>query len=573
MININRDLDVGVDMDGNDLEVLEVGGEENGEMIDNIDSRIENNFEGNNFGVDEWMRQLHQQQEGIMGQNEASFSSPQQQQFRHQYEQLMPLSIPTGINENSINNRQNEIDESKEETDQLRIQELQENHPQHSLMPRVQSMDGFQNADNIATLNNILQRQQQRQQEQQQRQQQHEKISAVPKNSTQARESSFLEQQLAIMQQQQDQNDPSTQQRTDSPDLQESLLQLKKLQEQQQLILKNISQTGLIDTSSLMNPLGTLLNTLIGQINTNSVNNGNNVNNVNANSSLNNNDNGTNNNDIGDGNITNNVTNFDQNKNLSLAWGQMSGSQHMQLTNNTVQSSTGMLPSVPLLMQEKEQDNYQLDVIGMNDMTLDYQQPQRPQRNTFVKRRQPKSNHSFGKTPNFGVNGNSNINIQFPSPPIIRKIENKKKKPKSFPSQLWDAMMTEGPSNDAAFEWLPDGKSFVVVDSAFFCKEILDRKFKQSKYGSFVRKLHRWGFIRLTSGTGTDCFHHPLFQRSRPELVSQIKCNSRNGKDGKKGHNAYSRGEMQDSVQPSLMGVEKFIRAKVVATDTDDVRI
>merc|ERR1712194_11461 len=119
--------------------------------------------------------------------------------------------------------------------------------------------------------------------------------------------------------------------------------------------------------------------------------------------------------------------------------------------------------------------------------------------------------------------------------------------------------MMKGPSNDAAFEWLPDGKSFVVVDSVFFCKEILDRKFKQSKYGSFVRKLHRWGFIRLTSGTGTDCFHHPLFQRLRPELVPQIKCNSRNGKDGKKGHNAYARGEMQDSVQPSLMGVEKFI--------------
>lgn len=172
------------------------------------------------------------------------------------------------------------------------------------------------------------------------------------------------------------------------------------------------------------------------------------------------------------------------------------------------------------------------------------------------------------------TNGINNINSEFSinHPPPAAKKSDKRTKQKSFPNQLWDAMMAEGPSNDAAFEWLPDGKSFVVVDPNLFCAVILDRKFKQSKYGSFVRKLHRWGFIRLTSGTGTDCFHHPLFQKSKPELVTEIKCNSRNGKDGKKGHNAFASAEVKGSVQPSLMGVEKFIRAKVVATETENFR-
>jgi len=242
----------------------------------------------------------------------------------------------------------------------------------------------------------------------------------------------------------------------------------------------------------------------------------------------------------------------------------------MQLSNYRSHNAPSMLTNMPLQIQDKQQDPFQVDVEPIDDAPIEFPQPQRLQSNTIhrgesnIQRRE--------NPPKFDTAQNNNINLQFPSPPIIRKSENiKKQKPKSFPTQLWDSMMTKGPSNDAAFEWLPDGKSFVVVDSSFFCKEILDRKFKQSKYGSFVRKLHRWGFIRLTSGTGTDCFHHPLFQRSRPDLVTQIKCNSRNSKDGKKGQNAYARGDLQDSVQPSLMGVEKFIRAKVVSTEPEDV--
>ena len=75
---------------------------------------------------------------------------------------------------------------------------------------------------------------------------------------------------------------------------------------------------------------------------------------------------------------------------------------------------------------------------------------------------------------------------------------------------------------------------------------------------------------------GTDCFHHPLFQRGKKDLASKIICTPRadlpagaNGAVGPKDQAklmgmAGAMGNI-DSKPPSLAGVEKFIRAKVAA--------
>ena len=76
----------------------------------------------------------------------------------------------------------------------------------------------------------------------------------------------------------------------------------------------------------------------------------------------------------------------------------------------------------------------------------------------------------------------------------------KKKRAKTFPEKLMEALMEH--SDEEAVAWLPDGKSFVIVNPDLFCEDVLSNVFKVSKYASFVRKLHRWGFVRLTSGTG-----------------------------------------------------------------------
>jgi len=514
--NLNRDIDVTADLGDGDVVV-----HEDGDIIGGLAEPNENNFEVNNIGVDEWMRQLQQQQEGLMGHGESSPNPHPLHQFPLQYEQNTGLSIPSATKNNNFNSSQTEIEMPQQGTDQMNFQDSL------NLVTQEQSIDGFQqlhNIDNMTALNNILQQQQQQQ------------LPTLLNNTNHATDDSLgavqtLEQQVATLQQQQTQN--AMQQMT-TPNLRDSLLQLQKLQEQQQQILKNISHTGLVNPNSLVNPLEALLNTLMGQMG-------------NSNNSVNND---TGNNDVSNNNSPiNNTTNPSGNNSGALAWDQIGAIQDLQPTNNPLQNSGGLLPSAQPHSQQQPQ---QVGFMETNYTSLESphgEQLQLQQHTGYEPRSRPVPNNRLNTT----------------------KTENaKKQKQKSFPSQLWDAMMTEGPSNDNAFEWLPDGKSFVVVDSDFFCKEILDRKFKQSKYGSFVRKLHRWGFIRLTSGTGTDCFHHPLFQRSKPELVTQIKCNSRNGKDGKKGHNAYARGEFHDNVQPSLMGVEKFIRAKVVQTLTDD---
>jgi hypothetical protein len=156
----------------------------------------------------------------------------------------------------------------------------------------------------------------------------------------------------------------------------------------------------------------------------------------------------------------------------------------------------------------------------------------------------------------FPPNISASSNNEQPVKPQQRK--EKKKRAKSFPEKLMQSMMEY--SDEEAVAWLPDGKSFVIVNPDLFCDEVLNKIFKESKYASFVRKLHRWGFVRLTSGTGTDCFHHPAFQRNRKEMAAKISCTPRGDKD------KPDRMSSDRNVKPpSLAGVEKFIRAKVVA--------
>lgn len=98
-----------------------------------------------------------------------------------------------------------------------------------------------------------------------------------------------------------------------------------------------------------------------------------------------------------------------------------------------------------------------------------------------------------------GKKGNGDVG---PDPKVLNQLKKeKKKRAKTFPEKLMEALMEH--SDEEAVAWLPDGKSFVIVNPDLFCEDVLSNVFKVSKYASFVRKLHRWGFVRLTSGTGT----------------------------------------------------------------------
>ena len=159
-----------------------------------------------------------------------------------------------------------------------------------------------------------------------------------------------------------------------------------------------------------------------------------------------------------------------------------------------------------------------------------------------------------GSAPEQKTQGIDGLNPLFDAKP--RPNNKQKKKAQTFPVKLMKAM-SEHP-NEEAVAWLPDGKSFVILNSDLFCTEVLNHVFRDTKYASFVRKLHRWGFVRLTSGTGTDCFHHPFFHRHRREQASKIFATRRLEKDGNiKRERAVK--------PPSLHGFEKFIRKKLMA--------
>lgn len=68
--------------------------------------------------------------------------------------------------------------------------------------------------------------------------------------------------------------------------------------------------------------------------------------------------------------------------------------------------------------------------------------------------------------------------------------------------------------------WLPDGKSWKVIDSFLLERFVISRYFCHAKYSSFMRQVNGWGFARRSSrrgpGKGKSYFHVD-FVRDDPE--------------------------------------------------------
>jgi hypothetical protein len=72
--------------------------------------------------------------------------------------------------------------------------------------------------------------------------------------------------------------------------------------------------------------------------------------------------------------------------------------------------------------------------------------------------------------------------------------------------------------------WTQGGKAFTISRPKVFASEILPNFFKESKYSSFTRKLHRWGFQRHLHGSETGSFFNKNFQQGRPDLLDKMTC-------------------------------------------------
>jgi hypothetical protein len=72
--------------------------------------------------------------------------------------------------------------------------------------------------------------------------------------------------------------------------------------------------------------------------------------------------------------------------------------------------------------------------------------------------------------------------------------------------------------------WTPSGKAFNIIQSKVFVAKILPDHFKNAKYSSFTRKLHRWGFMRHYRGPEAGAFFHKNFRRGRMDMVEKMTC-------------------------------------------------
>jgi len=74
--------------------------------------------------------------------------------------------------------------------------------------------------------------------------------------------------------------------------------------------------------------------------------------------------------------------------------------------------------------------------------------------------------------------------------------------------------------------WFPAGKSFVILKSDQFTKQILFDFFNETNFKCFIENLFSWGFKCLVGSAKNAAFYHDMFLRDQPQLCKQMRMNS-----------------------------------------------
>lgn len=138
------------------------------------------------------------------------------------------------------------------------------------------------------------------------------------------------------------------------------------------------------------------------------------------------------------------------------------------------------------------------------------------------------------------VNIGSNMNftagpIDYSSKPL--KIPPKKTNAQRKPFFAEELMKVLNSAMDvqSILYWLPSGNSFCIANQSRFVEEVLSKYFRGTKYGSFLRRLKRWGFQRIgtidakasqAGSTQAQVYACELFQRDKPEMC-KFMCDER----------------------------------------------
>jgi hypothetical protein len=85
--------------------------------------------------------------------------------------------------------------------------------------------------------------------------------------------------------------------------------------------------------------------------------------------------------------------------------------------------------------------------------------------------------------------------------------------------------------DESIVSWQPHGKAFRVHQPDAFARTVMPRYFKeQTKYKSFQRQLHFYGFHRVRKGMDTGAYFHRMFIRNQKSMSLRMSCQKHKGK-------------------------------------------
>jgi len=91
----------------------------------------------------------------------------------------------------------------------------------------------------------------------------------------------------------------------------------------------------------------------------------------------------------------------------------------------------------------------------------------------------------------------------------------------TFPFKLYQLL--SACKDPSLIRFVARGRAFSIRDKERFAKEILPKYYKQTKFGSFQRQLHNYGFERVAHGPYRGAYYHELFVKGLPGLLTYMK--------------------------------------------------
>jgi hypothetical protein len=94
---------------------------------------------------------------------------------------------------------------------------------------------------------------------------------------------------------------------------------------------------------------------------------------------------------------------------------------------------------------------------------------------------------------------------------------------------MLEEMSTAG--DESVVSWQPHGKAFRVHRPDVFARTVMPRYFKQqTKYKSFLRQLHIYGFQRIGKGMDRGAYFHSMFIQNKKSMSLCMSCTKIKGK-------------------------------------------